>query len=56
MAAEEAIREHKIAGRAIYFIDGRGRLVKERSDGRRFVVSVNQDGEEITIQELSSRG
>jgi hypothetical protein len=53
IAAEEAIHAHKAAGRAIYFIDGRGRLVKQTSDGRRFEVRVNQDGEESTIQELS---
>lgn len=52
IAAEGAIRTHKAAGTPICFIDTRGRLVKETSDGRRFEVRINEDGEEITIQEL----
>jgi hypothetical protein len=55
IAAEEAIRAHKTAGTPICFLDSRGRLVKETSDGRRFEVRVNEDGEEATIQKLSSR-
>jgi hypothetical protein len=51
--AEKAIQAHKAAGAPIYFIDSKERLVKETSDGRRFEVRVDEDGEEITIQELS---
>ncbi|MGH7813159.1 MAG: hypothetical protein ACREQI_04060 [Candidatus Binataceae bacterium] len=52
-AAGRAIREHKRAGAPIYFMDGRGRLVKEEADGRRFEVRVREDGEEVTVQELA---
>ncbi len=55
MAAEEAIHSHKTAGTPICFIDSKGRLVKKTSDGRRFEVRLNEDGEEVTIQELSRR-
>lgn len=55
IAAEEAIHAHQTAGTPICFIDSRGRLVKQTSDGRRFEVRVNDDGEEVTIQELSRR-
>jgi hypothetical protein len=55
IAAEEAIHAHQTAGTPICFIDSRGRLVKHTSDGRRFEVRVNDDGEEVTIQELSRR-
>ena len=52
VVAEKAIQAHKAAGAPIYFIDSRERLVKETSDGRRFEVRVDEDGAEITIQEL----
>lgn len=55
IAAEEAIRAHKTAGTPICFIDSKGRLVKETSDGQRFEIRVNEDGEEVTIQKLSRR-
>jgi hypothetical protein len=55
VVAEKAIKAHKAAGAPIYFIDSWERLVKETSDGRRFEVRVNEDGEEITIQELPRR-
>lgn len=55
IVAEEAIRTHKTGGTPICFIDSKGRLVKKTSDGRRFEVRVNEDGEEVTIQELSRR-
>lgn len=55
IAAEEAIHAHRTAGTPICFIDSRGRLVKQTSDGRRFEVRVNDNGEEVTIQELSRR-
>lgn len=55
IAAEEAIQAHKTAGTPICFIDSKGRLVKETSDGRRFEVRINEDGEEVTIQKLSRR-
>jgi hypothetical protein len=55
VVAEKAIQAHKTAGTPLYFIDSKGRLVKQTSDGRRFEVRVNQHGEESTIQELSRR-
>ncbi len=55
MAADEAIHALKIAGIPICFIDNRGRLVKQTSDGRRFEVRIEEDGEETIIQELSRR-
>ncbi len=55
VVAEKAIQAHKAAGAPIYFIDSKERLVKETSDDRRFEVRVNEDGEEITIRELSRR-
>jgi hypothetical protein len=55
IAAEEAIHAHKTAGTPICFIDSKGRLVKETSDGRRLEVRVNENGEEVTIQELFQR-
>jgi hypothetical protein len=53
IAASRAIRAHKIAGEPVYFLDDRGRLVKQTTDGRRFEVRVQNDGEEITVKELS---
>lgn len=55
VAAEKAIQAHRAAGTPLYFIDSKGRLVKQTSDGRRFEVRVNEHGEESTIQELSRR-
>jgi hypothetical protein len=52
VVAEKAIQAHKTAGTPLYFIDSKGRLVKQTSDGRRFEVRVGGDGAEITIQEL----
>jgi hypothetical protein len=51
-AAEQAIRAHKMARAPIYFLDGKGRLVKQTFDGRRFEVRVRDDGEEVVVQEL----
>jgi len=53
IATLEAIRAHKAAGSPIYFIDGKGRLVKETADGRRFEIQVLEDGQELTLRELS---
>ncbi len=53
IATAEAIRSHKAAGAAIYSMDSRGRLIKETVDGRRFEVRVLEDGEEVTLRELS---
>jgi hypothetical protein len=53
VVAEKAIQAHKTAGTPLYFIDSKGRLVKQTSDGRRFEVRVDEDGAEVTIQELS---
>lgn len=55
VAAEKAILAHKATGAPLYFIDSKGRLVKQTSDGRRFEVRVSEHGEESTIQELSRR-
>jgi hypothetical protein len=51
-AADQAIRAHKMARAPIYFLDGKGRLVKQTFDGRRFEVRVRDDGEEVIVQEL----
>ncbi len=53
IATLQAIRAHKEAGAPTYSMDRKGRLVKETSDGRRFEVRVREDGEEVTIRELS---
>ena len=55
IAVEDAIRKRQSAGLASYFIDGRQRLVKQTSNGRRFEVRVDANGDEITIRELLSR-
>jgi hypothetical protein len=53
IAASRVIRAHRMAGEPVYFQDDRDRLVKQTSDGRRFEVQFRDDGEEITVKELS---
>ena len=53
VATQEAIRRQDKAKSPVYFIDGSGRLVKETPEGRRFEVRVEEDGAEVTVQELS---
>lgn len=53
--AQNAIRAHRAAGRPLYFMNSRGKLVKETADGRRFEVHISEAGEESTVQELSRR-
>jgi hypothetical protein len=54
-AAITEIRKHLSEGRAIYSMDGRGRIVKRMPDGRRLEVEVKQNGEETIIGEIGSR-
>jgi len=51
-AVEKAVRVHAVAGRPVHFVDGRGRIIKQMPDGRRFVVSAPDDGEEVVLKEL----
>lgn len=53
--AEQAVNRLRAAGHAVYFIDGRERLVKQTSDGRRFEVRVTEEGDEVTLRELPRR-
>lgn len=55
VAASQAIRAHELAGAPIYYLDSRGRLVRQTSDGRRFEVRVAENGEEVTVRELPPR-
>jgi hypothetical protein len=52
IAVEEAIREHAAMGRDVHFMDGRGRMIKQTPDGRRFEVRLLDDGEEVVVKEL----
>ncbi len=52
VAVKKAIRDHAAMGRAVHFIDSRGRMIRQTPDGRRFEVKVLDDGEEIVVKEL----
>ncbi|MGO9060220.1 MAG: hypothetical protein ACLQU2_22995 [Candidatus Binataceae bacterium] len=52
VAVEKAISEHAAMGQAVHFMDGRGRLIKQTPDGRRFQMRVLDDGEEVVVKEL----
>ena len=52
VAAERAIRYHAKMGHPVHFIDGRGRLIKQMPDGRRFELCVLDNGEEVVVKEL----
>ncbi len=52
VAVQKAIKDHATKGRAIHFMDSRGRMIKQTPDGRRFEVKVLDDGEEVIVKEL----
>jgi hypothetical protein len=49
----QAIKFHGQAKAPVYFMDAAGRLIKQTSDGRRFEIRLEEDGEEVAVQELS---
>ena len=52
VAVQKAIQNHAAEGRAVHFMDSRGRMIRQTPDGRRFEVKVLDDGEEIVVKEL----
>jgi hypothetical protein len=52
VAVQKAIQKHAAEGRAVHFMDSRGRMIRQTPDGRRFEVKVLDDGEEIVVKEL----
>jgi hypothetical protein len=52
VAVEKAISEHAAMGQAVHFMDGRGRMIKQTADGRRFEVRVLDEGQEVIVKEL----
>ncbi|HEY2107143.1 MAG TPA: hypothetical protein VGH29_15195 [Candidatus Binataceae bacterium] len=52
VAVQKAIQKHAAEGRAVHFIDSRGRMIRQTPDGRRFEVKVLNDGEEIVVKDL----
>jgi hypothetical protein len=55
LLVDRAIREHLKAGRPVYGMDGRGRIVKQMADGRRFQVRFSDNGDEEIISKLWPR-
>jgi hypothetical protein len=55
VSAEKAVRDLIRKGIPVYSSEGRGRVVKQTADGRRFQVRFREDGEEVIVKELSHR-
>jgi len=54
-AVKRALRKPGRTQGPVYFMDSRGRLMKQMADGRRFKVRVKEDGEEEVIEEVRKR-
>jgi hypothetical protein len=52
VAVQREIQEHAAKGRAIHFMDSRGRMIRQTADGRRFEIKVLDGGEEVVVKEL----
>jgi len=49
-AVKRALRKPVGTQGPVYFMDSRGRLMKQMADGQRFEVQVKEDGEEVVIK------
>ena len=49
-AVQRALRKPVGTQGPVYFMDSRGRLMKQTADGQRFEVQVKEDGEEVVIK------
>jgi hypothetical protein len=55
LSADRSVRELVLKGIPIYSWEGKGGVVKQTSDGRRFEVTFREDGEEVILRELPRR-